>query len=84
MRAYQAIKRFDPERPFVNWLLTIASRYCIDQLRRRRLQTAPIDDLLERGLPDSALGPEATLSRVDCRWATALINQIAALSCFLR
>ena len=31
MRAFRAIKKYDPERPFKTWLLTIASRYCIDQ-----------------------------------------------------
>lgn len=63
LRGYQAIRRFDADRPFANWLLTIASRYCIDQLRRQRLQTFPLAPFLERVVPDPGLGPEATLSR---------------------
>ena len=63
LRAFRAIKRYDPDRPFSTWLLTIASRYCIDQLRKRRLQTFSIDPFLDSGLPDQSLTPEATLSR---------------------
>jgi RNA polymerase sigma-70 factor (ECF subfamily) len=63
LRAFKAIKRYDPDRPFVTWLLTIASRYCIDQIRRRRLQTFSIENFLETGLADPGLGPEASLAR---------------------
>jgi RNA polymerase sigma-70 factor (ECF subfamily) len=63
LRAYRAIRRYDPKRPFNNWVLTIASRYCIDQLRRRRLIFYSIDDFLERGLPDPSIGPEGALSQ---------------------
>ena len=37
IRAYKAIRRYDPTRKFSTWLLTIASNYCIDQHRRRLL-----------------------------------------------
>ena len=35
LRAYDKLATFQPERKFVNWLLSIASHYCIDCLRRR-------------------------------------------------
>ncbi len=35
LRAYDKLATFQPERKFVNWLLSIASHYCIDRLRRR-------------------------------------------------
>lgn len=63
LRAYRAIRRYDLDRPFVTWLLTIASRYCIDQLRRRRLQTRPFDEYLGEILPADTPGPEGTLTR---------------------
>lgn len=63
LRAYRAIDRYDLQRPFVTWLLTIASRYCIDQLRRKRLQTQSIDGYLAEVLPVDALGPETSLTR---------------------
>ena len=35
-RAYQALRRYDQQRSFVTWLLSIAAHYCIDQQRKRR------------------------------------------------
>jgi RNA polymerase sigma-70 factor (ECF subfamily) len=46
LRAYRNLKRYDPNRKFATWLLSIASHYCIDRLRRRRLQLVSLDDLL--------------------------------------
>lgn len=62
-RAYQNLKRYDPQRPFATWLLSIAAHYCIDQQRRRRLPTFDIDALAEDILPDSLPDPERTVSR---------------------
>jgi len=39
LRAYTRLATYQPERKFVNWLLSIASHYCIDRLRKR--QRAP-------------------------------------------
>ena len=38
VRMFRALDRYDPSRPFPAWLFTIASRLCIDHLRRRRLR----------------------------------------------
>jgi RNA polymerase sigma-70 factor (ECF subfamily) len=35
LRAYNKLATYQPERKFVNWLLSIASHYCIDLMRRR-------------------------------------------------
>jgi len=35
LRAYNKLATYQPERKFANWLLSIASHYCIDILRRR-------------------------------------------------
>lgn len=35
LRAYSKLATFQPERKFVNWLLSIASHHCIDRLRRK-------------------------------------------------
>lgn len=35
LRAYSKLATYQPERKFVNWLLSIASHYCIDCLRRK-------------------------------------------------
>jgi len=36
LRAYRALDRYDPGRPFDRWLLTIAANCCVSMLRRRR------------------------------------------------
>ena len=36
LRAFRALGRYDPTRPFGAWLHTIAARLCIDHLRRNR------------------------------------------------
>lgn len=46
LKAYLNLKRYDPERSFKTWLLTIASNHCIDRLRRRRMKWLSIDDQL--------------------------------------
>jgi RNA polymerase sigma-70 factor (ECF subfamily) len=64
IRAFKALKRYDPERKFSTWLLTIASNYCIDQHRRRRLTTFSIDASPHYDIPDtSQVGLERTLTR---------------------
>jgi RNA polymerase sigma-70 factor (ECF subfamily) len=67
LRAYQNIHRYDPNRSFATWLLSISAHYCIDRLRRRRFSTVSIDDDDEEHpmeLPDqSAVNPEAETAR---------------------
>jgi RNA polymerase sigma-70 factor (ECF subfamily) len=51
-RAHQSLDRYDPQRSFGTWLLSIAAHYCIDQLRRRRLEALPLDVIPEEAAPD--------------------------------
>ena len=37
-RAYQSLDSYDRARPFDRWILTIASRHCLNRLRRERLE----------------------------------------------
>jgi RNA polymerase sigma-70 factor (ECF subfamily) len=43
LRAYLHLWSYDPSRGFKNWLFAIATHYCIDCLRRRRLAWQPWD-----------------------------------------
>jgi len=61
LRAYRSLKRYDPKRKFATWLLSIASHYCIDRLRRRRLQLVSLDDL-RPGRERSASTPGAEVN----------------------
>ncbi len=44
LRARRAYDRYDPERPFRPWLLSIAGYHCIDQLRRRATEKRVFQD----------------------------------------
>jgi len=46
LRAYRNLERYDSQRPFKTWVLSIASHYCIDVIRKRRLSWLSLDDLL--------------------------------------
>lgn len=64
LRAYQNISRYDRQRPFATWLLSIAAHHCIDRLRRRRFAVFSLDAEREEDdrpaeLPDrNAADPE--------------------------
>jgi len=44
IRAYTNLDRFNPDRKFLNWVLTIASNHCIDRLRKRRINWSSLED----------------------------------------
>jgi RNA polymerase sigma-70 factor (ECF subfamily) len=64
LRAYKSLGRYDPKRSFPTWLLSIASHYCIDQLRKRRFTSYSIDDDDYAWLepPDPGPDPESSLN----------------------
>jgi len=66
LRAYTRLASYDPARPFKTWLLSIAHHYCIDRLRRRRLNFLSLDDepALDTAMwRSSAPTPEETAMR---------------------
>ena len=70
VRMFKALDRYDPARPFPAWLLTIAARLSIDQLRRRRVRTLPLfhaepGEREERVIEveDPGFGPQELLER---------------------
>ena len=60
-RAFKALNRYDKKRKFSTWILSIASHYCIDQLRKRRLVTFSMDAIPYLELSDKRIGPENSL-----------------------
>lgn len=46
LRAYRNLDRYDTARSFRTWVLSIASHYCIDVIRKRRMSWLSLDDLL--------------------------------------
>jgi RNA polymerase sigma-70 factor (ECF subfamily) len=79
LRAYQNLTRYDRQRPFATWLLSIAAHYCIDRLRKRRftifsLDAERDDDEAPMELPDAAaLNPEHALAGLDAIDRAAVI-----------
>ena len=57
LRAYLHLYRYDAERSFKTWLLSIASNHCIDRLRKRRIRWLSLDDPLPS---ESALALSST------------------------
>jgi RNA polymerase sigma-70 factor (ECF subfamily) len=80
LRAYTQFHRYDPERPFKTWLFSIASHYCIDRLRRRRVTWLDIDDEPLAGHPalrEKRMGPEdSTLQRERAADVQALLETL--------
>jgi RNA polymerase sigma-70 factor (ECF subfamily) len=58
IRALKNIKRYDTNRPFSTWLLSIAAHYCIDQLRKRRAKIISIEENPDIYIQDFSPGPE--------------------------
>jgi RNA polymerase sigma-70 factor, ECF subfamily len=63
LRAYRSMARYDRNRSFSTWLLSIAAHYCIDQIRKRRAVVLPIEDLPYQEIQDPAPNPEAVASQ---------------------
>ena len=69
VRAYRALGRFDPNRPFLPWLLRIAVNLCRDHGRRLRARPEDLVDLAADQWSDPAPGPEHALIREQDRQA---------------
>lgn len=66
LKAFRGLKRYDPKRRFVTWLLSIASHHCIDRLRRRKMLLVPLEELhSEPQIADAAPGPEIALAKAE-------------------
>ncbi|MGE5221873.1 MAG: RNA polymerase sigma factor [Omnitrophica WOR_2 bacterium] len=61
LRAYRSIKRYDSQRPFSTWVLSIAAHYCIDQIRKRRFNQVSYEENPLIDPPDLNPGPESSL-----------------------
>jgi len=62
LRAYDAMDRYDVDRPFSTWLLSIAAHYCIDQIRKKRMTFVNFQTLSDQEVADPSPNPEVSLS----------------------
>jgi RNA polymerase sigma-70 factor (ECF subfamily) len=80
IRAYTRLETYDPARKFSSWLLAIASHYCVDVLRRRRMQTLPLDDLppmVELAMPQSTQPEQVVVRQQDAGAVQKLLNVLS-------
>ncbi|MCJ7511516.1 MAG: sigma-70 family RNA polymerase sigma factor [Anaerolineales bacterium] len=64
LKAYRGLHRYDPERRFGSWCLSVTAHECIDRLRRRRMAALDLDAIEgEAALTDVAPGPESVVMR---------------------
>ncbi len=68
VRMYTKLHTYQPERKLSSWVLSIASHYCIDRLRRRHGDWLSLDEEpVAAVLPSRALGPEELAQRAEVR-----------------
>jgi len=69
LRVYTRLHRYDPAYKFSTWVLSIASHYCIDRLRKRRITWLSLDEPLPAQfapqLSSTGPGPEASVIEGD-------------------
>jgi RNA polymerase sigma-70 factor (ECF subfamily) len=64
IRLYKRLDTYDVNRKFSSWLLSIASHYCIDRLRRRRMTLLSLEDVAFTGhLASDVARPEEVVAR---------------------
>jgi RNA polymerase sigma-70 factor, ECF subfamily len=68
VRMYTKLHTYQPDRKLSSWVLSIASHYCIDRLRRRRGQWLSLDEeSMATTLPSKNRGPEDLALRAESR-----------------
>jgi RNA polymerase sigma-70 factor, ECF subfamily len=68
VRMYTKLHTYKPERKLSSWVLSIASHYCIDRLRRRRGPWLSLDEEpIAMTLPSRQRGPEDSALRAEAR-----------------
>ena len=74
IRIYKRLDTYDVNRKFSSWLLSVASHYCIDRLRRRRMTLLSLDDVAFTGhLASDTARPEEAVAREE---KTSLVRQL--------
>lgn len=78
LRAYKRLNTYEPDKKFSNWMLSIASHYCIDLLRRRRFTWLSVEeDPSVQGLSSDEERPEdAALRQERAEQVRALLNYL--------
>lgn len=74
LRAFSKLESYDETRRFSTWLYAIASNYCRDQIKKRRLRVVSWDETLHgQTIPSPESLPETLLMQAE------LTGQLAAM-----
>ena len=79
IRAYRYLETYDSTRKFSSWLLAIASHYCVDVLRRKRLKLLSMDDLppmVELSMPTVQQPEEAVIANQNADAVQQMLNSL--------
>ncbi len=74
IRVWQGIRSYDPQKPFRTWLYTIATRLCLDRLKRQKPVVPLPDD--ERMLHRFASDDNSQRQMENAEWA-AIVRLLA-------
>jgi RNA polymerase sigma-70 factor (ECF subfamily) len=80
IRAYKHLSSYDPQRPFSTWLFSIASHYCIDRIRRRRIDWLPLREEIAEPvrLATASPNPETVVTERDRdAWIQELMSTLS-------
>ena len=75
IRAYQALDRYDSNRSFATWILSIASNYSIDQLRKKKVTILSMDNEKYGWMAPPDPGPSPEKAAID-KEKSALVQAI--------
>lgn len=64
LRAYMNLERYDQNRSFKTWVMTIGSNHCIDRIRKRRMIETSIDEPTPANLALSSDEPQPEYAAV--------------------
>lgn len=79
-RAFQSINKYNPERSFTTWLLSIAAHYCIDQHRKRKIPMIEMNDDFVEIAPDPLPNPESiSLQKEKQKQVQDLLNGLSEM-----
>jgi RNA polymerase sigma-70 factor (ECF subfamily) len=79
IRAYTRLDTYDPARKFSSWLLAIASHYCVDVLRRRRMNYLSFDELppmVELSMPRTTQPEQVVVSQQEASAVQRLLDTL--------
>jgi RNA polymerase sigma-70 factor (ECF subfamily) len=79
IRAYTRLDTYDPTRKFSSWLLAIASHYCVDMLRRRRMNYLSFDELppmVELSMPRTTQPEQVVISQQNASAVQRLLDTL--------